>query len=100
MTVTLINPFIVPAEMSDEEFLRRWHEASDRLTTMPGFIEAHFYRNTDDVDQTFRFVNVALWESAESYRDAFDGPPQTPDDSSGVKFFPGLFQPAVNVEKS
>lgn len=100
MTVTLINPFIVPAEMEDAEFLRRWHEASDRLSEAPGFIEAHFHRNTEDLDRTFRFINIASWESVDAYRAAFGGPPRVPGDSAGVKFYPGLFQPVVDVKKA
>ncbi len=99
MAITLINPFVVPAEYDDDEFLRRWHEASDRLPHAPGFIEAHMHRNTGDGDQTFRFINIALWESAEAYRAAFRGPAPTPHEIAGVKFYPGLFEQFLDIKK-
>lgn len=100
MALTLINPFIVPAEMGDDEFLRRWHDASDRLAEASGFLGAQFHRNTGDVDQTFRFINIASWESAEAYQGAFGGAPGNPADGLGVKFYPGLFTPVVVVRRA
>jgi heme-degrading monooxygenase HmoA len=100
MTVTLINPFVIPTER-EEEMLCIWKESSARLAKMPGFIETRLHRNTGEEDKTFLFINIALWESVEAYHAAFkDAPPDPPELAlAGVKYYSGLFQPILTLKK-
>ena len=72
--VILINPFEVPAEVSDEQFLAGWQRAAEYMRKQPGFIGSRLHRALRP-DARFRFVNVAEWES------------------------PGLFQAAVTSDE-
>ncbi len=65
----LINPFEVPPEQTDEEFLAGWQAAADYLETQPGFLSARLHRALAP-DARFRYVNVAEWASAEEFRAA------------------------------
>ena len=69
MSVILINPFEVPAGTDDEEFLRGWQRAADYMRQQPGFLNSHLHRALAP-DARFRFVNVAEWESAQSFQAA------------------------------
>ena len=62
MAVTLINAFIVP-EDQDEAFQKNWKKTSETFSQAPGFIETHLYQITGPGE--FRYVNVALWETAD-----------------------------------
>ena len=37
--------FIVPADISDGEFVRRWHDRSGHLVKKPGFMQTRMHRN-------------------------------------------------------
>jgi heme-degrading monooxygenase HmoA len=70
MTSTiLINPFEVPADIGDNEFLAGWEEAADFLRDQPGFIGSRLHRSIGP-DARFRYINVAEWETPESFRAA------------------------------
>lgn len=94
MPVTLINPFTVP-EDQEAAFLERWRRTLEAFSRMPGFIEARLHRNTGGGDPTFRFVNVALWESAEALRAAAEAYRPTEADLPGVEAHPGIFESVV-----
>ena len=96
MTVTLINCFEVPPEREDE-FLTAWRSTIGHFTSAPGFVSAGLHRNTGLNDATFRFVNVALWESVEAYRAVFEGFTPAGRRIPGVKAYPGLFEVAVSL---
>jgi len=68
MTVTLINPFEVPAG-EEEQFLKEWHEAADHLRHAPGFISTRLHESLDP-QAKFRFINVAQWESPQHFQAA------------------------------
>lgn len=97
MTVTLINPFVVPKDQ-EAVFMERWREVADRLSRAPGFVATHMYRNTGALDQTFLYINVATWESEDTYKAAFkDFEPSTRRISDEIRSHPGLFRLEVEV---
>ena len=65
----LINPFEVPPEVADEQFLAGWQQAADYLGTQPGFVSARLHRAISP-DPRFRFVNIAEWESPQAFASA------------------------------
>ena len=67
--VVLINPFEVPRDIPDDEFLEGWQAAADYLRTQPGFVGARLHRAVLP-DARFRFVNVAEWASPQDFRAA------------------------------
>lgn len=69
MTVTLINPFDVPDETADEDFLRGWDRAADYMRRQPGFLTSRLHRALRP-DARFRFVNVAEWASPQEFQAA------------------------------
>ena len=66
--VVLINPFEVPAGKEDE-FLAGWQDAAGYFRQREGFISTRLHQSLDPA-APFRFVNVAVWESAEHFRQA------------------------------
>ena len=62
----LINPFEVPEEQGDGEFLASWQKAADYLSAQPGFVSTRLHRAVSP-NSRFRFVNVAEWESPEAF---------------------------------
>ena len=66
--VILINPFEV-GEGRDDDFLRGWQAAANYLRGQPGFIGTRLHRALAP-DATFRFVNVAEWESPRHFQAA------------------------------
>jgi heme-degrading monooxygenase HmoA len=66
MSVVLINPFEVP-QGQEEAFLKGWHEAAKVLRQAPGFLSARLHESLDP-QATFRFVNVAEWESPQHFQ--------------------------------
>ncbi len=70
MSVTLINPFEVPKGKEDE-CLRMWDEAAEYLKIQPGYINTKLHQSIID-DSKFRFINVAEWETPESFFKAVD----------------------------
>ena len=65
-TVTLINPFEVPAG-EEEQFLKAWHEAAEILRQAPGFVSTRLHESLDP-QAKFRFINVAQWESPQHFQ--------------------------------
>ena len=89
--VTLINPFEVPVDKEDQ-FLERWNAAADYLRQQEGFVSTRLHRSLDP-EATFRFVNVALWESAEHFRQAISTP-EAQELTKNMPFssYPALYQ--------
>jgi hypothetical protein len=69
MTLTLVNLFTVAAE-EEEGFVARFKATTERVGRPPGFGGTNLHLNTGVGDQTYRFVNLADWESAEAWRAA------------------------------
>lgn len=97
MALTLINNFIVPAD-KEEEFLSVWRGEIDHFRKQPGFLETKLHRNTGLKDQTFLYVNIALWESVEAYSAAFVNYTPAGQRVPGVRAHPGLFEVCVEVK--
>jgi heme oxygenase (mycobilin-producing) len=70
--VVLINVFEVPAE-HDETFLSGWEHQREYLSAREGYRSTRLHRSLSP-DADFRFVNVALWESEQAFRDATSQP--------------------------
>jgi len=68
MSVILINPFEVP-EGKEEECLKMWEEAAEYLKGRPGFINTNLHQTILEGSK-FRFINVAEWETPESFFNA------------------------------
>ncbi|WP_420833803.1 antibiotic biosynthesis monooxygenase family protein [Vibrio pelagius] len=66
--VVLINTFAVDAA-SEEVALEYWEAARDILEQQPGYISTKLHRSLDD-DATYRFINVAQWESEVMFKNA------------------------------
>ena len=65
MSVILINPFEVP-EGKEQECLKMWDEAAEFLKNQPGYINTKLHQSILD-NAKFRFINVAEWETPESF---------------------------------
>jgi heme-degrading monooxygenase HmoA len=63
--VVLMNRFVVP-EGRDEAFVELWTETSMYFRRQPGFVSLKLHRAAS-VDAEYRYVNVAVWQSAEHY---------------------------------
>ncbi|MBV9529070.1 antibiotic biosynthesis monooxygenase family protein [Sphingomonas sp.] len=94
MTVKLINVFQMPEEQEDE-FLKRWNETTQHYARTEGFIETHLHRNTGVGNQTFSFVNIALWASAEAFTNAHKGYVPGEESIPGISFHPAIFEEVV-----
>ena len=70
--VVLINAFEVP-EGEDEAFLEAWDRARTFLTTQDGYLSTRLHRSLVP-NAEFRFVNVALWDSAQAFEAAVTRP--------------------------
>jgi len=69
MSLTLVNLFTVPAGEEDA-FEARFKAVCEKLGGMPGFEGTELHRNAGVGDQSYAFVNIAKWESAEAWREA------------------------------
>lgn len=96
MPVTLINVFNVPEDQQDA-FLAHWKQTTEVFRKKPGFIETHLHRNTGVGNQTFQFINIAKWQSAEAWRSNHEAYTPTEYNIPGVKGHPAIFETAMNV---
>ena len=96
MAVTLLNVFIVPEDKEDE-FLENWKRTCSHFQKTEGFIECHFHRNTGVGNDTFKFINIAKWESAEAWRVAHEDYPPSEYHIPGVKGHPAIFESVVDA---
>jgi hypothetical protein len=65
----VVNLFTVPAAEADN-FVERFKATAERCVGVAGFEGTELHRNTGIGDQTYQFVNIAKWESAEAWRAA------------------------------
>jgi heme-degrading monooxygenase HmoA len=66
--VTLINAFEVPAGEAGR-FIAAWEKTRDYLQTQPGYIDTALHQALGPGAE-FQFVNIAHWESAETFQAA------------------------------
>jgi quinol monooxygenase YgiN len=72
--VTIINTFKVAPEDADA-LLEAWAADAAYLKSKPGFISTQLYRG---IAGSGVFVNQAVWESVEAFRNAFGDPQPSP----------------------
>lgn len=70
--VTLMNQFQVPVGR-DDAFVALWTGTSHYFRAQPGFRSLRLHRALLD-DTSYRFVNVANWDSIEQFRAAHATP--------------------------
>jgi heme-degrading monooxygenase HmoA len=63
--VTLINSFVVAPDR-DADFLALWTDTSRYFRAQPGFVSLRMHRAVSP-DAHYRYVNVAVWESAAHF---------------------------------
>ncbi len=96
MSVTLLNVFVVP-EDKEEEFFQNWRKTAAHFQQTPGFVECHFHRNIGVGNGTFKFINIAKWDSAEAWRVAHEAYPPTEYAVAGVKGHPAIFESVCDL---
>ncbi|HZC17950.1 MAG TPA: antibiotic biosynthesis monooxygenase family protein [Caulobacteraceae bacterium] len=67
MSLTLVNLFTVTPEEA-ESFVARFKAISEKFADAPGFGGTELQRNAGVGDQTYQFVNTAIWESEADWR--------------------------------
>lgn len=68
--VVLINKFTaIPSEV--DQLLSAWVEDAESMKRQPGFISAQLHRG---IGGSCVFINIAVWESVESFQSAFTHP--------------------------
>ncbi len=100
--VILVNTFHVAPEDADQ-LVEAWAVDAAYLKTQPGFISTQLHRG---IAGSSTFLNVAVWESVERFRNAFGDPkfqetfPRYPDTTVAS---PHLFQkmavPGICVDR-
>ena len=70
--VVLITAVEVPGE-ADQSFLAGWERAHDFLLNQPGYRSSRLHRSVEP-GADFRYVNLAVWDSEESFRAATGRP--------------------------
>ena len=95
MTATLINAFVVP-ENKEEEFLANWKKTTNYFSRQKGFIETRLNRNTGVGNQTFMYINIAKWESKETWDRLHKQYKPTEYDIEGVKGHAACFEPVIH----
>lgn len=68
----LINVFEVPVER-DEEFLVGWEMGKRLMEQQPGYVSTALHRSLDP-QATFRYINIAVWDSAQHFQAALTSP--------------------------
>ena len=94
MPVKLINVFKVP-EVQRDEFLKRWSDTTQVYARTEGFIETHLHRNTGAGNQTFEFINIALWASTEAFIKAHKDFVPSEESIPGIAFHPAIFEEVI-----
>jgi heme-degrading monooxygenase HmoA len=95
-TVILINPIEV-AVGEEEPFLSVWLQAAEHMRHAPGFRSLRLHKSLDP-QATFRFVNVAEWESQEQWQEAVRTQPARITEEMRERWhtaYPALYQVIV-----
>jgi len=77
-SVILINKFNVEPNKV-EQFLKDWGDDAINFKQQPGFISAQLHKG---IGQSSVFINYAVWESMEHYKQAINKMLFTPESSS------------------
>ncbi len=69
-SIVLINVFTIdPSE--EQALVEAWKHDADFMREQPGYISTQMHKA---IGGSGTFVNYAIWESVESFRDAFSNP--------------------------
>ena len=68
--VVLINLFTVDAK-DKEALLKAWAHDADFMKSQPGYISTQLHQG---IAGSSTFVNYAIWQDVQSFRDAFTNP--------------------------
>lgn len=93
MTVTLINPFVVPPDQ-EADFVASWRKVATALSAQPGYLDARLHRSLDR-NARFRFVNVAHWDSQNAWAEAMQAFPSDGAPADGIVPNPALYEPVA-----
>ena len=90
--VVLINTFSVEP-VHEAATLTYWEDARDVLVKQPGYISTKLHRSLSS-DATYRFINVAEWESKKHFHDAIQAMRKElpPLKIEGVSADPNLYE--------
>jgi heme-degrading monooxygenase HmoA len=66
------EPFEVP-EGGDDEFLAGWERGKKFMQSQKGYVSTALHRSLDPFPR-FRYVNIAVWDTAADFYAAFDHP--------------------------
>lgn len=69
MHVSKLNLILTPEDI--DEFLKVWTKDAGILKQQLGFISAQLHRG---IAGSCMFINYAVWESTDSYKQAFENP--------------------------
>ncbi|MGW4351505.1 antibiotic biosynthesis monooxygenase family protein [Nocardia sp. NPDC004582] len=89
--ITVINTFVVPAELVDD-FLTTWTDDASFMKSQPGFVSTQMHRGFGGSQL---FANIAVWESSAALLAALSNPEflqgaaKYPD---GIITYPTAFQ--------
>ncbi len=68
--VVLINVFTVDTQ-DEAELIAAWSHDADFMKAQPGYISTQLHKG---IAGSSTFINYAVWESVESFRNAFSNP--------------------------
>ena len=91
--VVLINTFSVGHQANEQATLEYWEAARIILEQQPGYISTKLHRSLDE-NATYRFINVAQWESKDLFNSAMAKMREqlSPLKIEGVSADPNLYQ--------
>ena len=69
-SVVLINVFTIDAQ-DEEALLAAWSHDADFMKAQPGYISTQMHKA---IGGSTTYINYAIWESVESFRNAFSNP--------------------------
>jgi heme-degrading monooxygenase HmoA len=70
--VTFINTFVLKSHKDEEQFLANWARDGNYMKSQYGMLSGQLHRSVGE--QANIFVNIAIWESTEAFRRAFNDP--------------------------
>ncbi|KIN09013.1 hypothetical protein OIDMADRAFT_48849 [Oidiodendron maius Zn] len=70
--ITFINTFVLPSTEAVEPFLAHWNDDGAYMKSQYGMLSAQLHRSLGHGSNVF--VNVAIWESLDAFRRAFQNP--------------------------
>ena len=88
-TVTLINLFEVPVG-EEAAFISGWEKTAEFMRKQRGYVSTALHQSLAP-NATYRFINIARWESPEAFQKAVSSP-DFPGSAIRQKAHPALFR--------